>query len=65
MDAEILRLKQQAEQGRYLYRTGQVSKAEAVAMIQPYADVFDAKSKELAKKYNQRPKTFSLSAFLR
>lgn len=41
------------------------TREEAVERIKPYADAFNAKSKEIAKKYHQKPGRFSLAAYLR
>lgn len=50
---------------RTLYRSGAISRAEAMAMMAGYIEEFNAKSRELAKKYGQRPRLFSFSAFCR
>ena len=54
-----------AQEIRVLYRCGEISRDEAKKLIKPYADYFNAKSIELAKKYNQRPKKFNFNAFMR
>lgn len=54
-----------ALQVRFLYLTQQITREEAKRQIKPYEEFFNAKSKELAKKYNQRPKLFSFSNFMR
>lgn len=54
-----------AQEIKVLYKCGKISRDEAKAMIKPYADYFNAKSIELAKKYNQRPKKFNFTAFMR
>lgn len=65
MTVEMLNLKEQAEKGRALYRTGQISRNEAVEMVAPYINAFNAKSKEIAKKYGQRPKLINFAGFVR
>lgn len=58
-------LKENADKARMLYRSNLISREEAVKDIQPFIETFNAKSKEIAKKYNQRPKTISVISFLR
>lgn len=65
MNPEIKALKDTAENARMMYRLGAITREEAAERIKPYADAFNAKSKEIAKKYNQRPSRFSLAAYLR
>lgn len=65
MSQEIQVLKDKAEEYRALYRAGQVTREEAVVHIAPYVDRFNEKSKEIAKKFNQRPKTISVAKFMR
>jgi len=48
-----------------MYKTGQITREAAIERIKPYADAFNAKSAEIAKKYNQKPKKFSMAGFLR
>ena len=47
------------------YRAGIITRDEAKERIKPYADAFNKKSKELAKKYNVRAQKFSFNAFMR
>ena len=54
-----------AEQARSLYRIGKISYSEAISSIKPYIDEVNIKSKELAKKYNQRPRLVQISSFMR
>jgi len=54
-----------ADLARSLYRGGQISRIEAEEEIRPYAEAFNAKSRELAKKYGQRPRLFSITSYLR
>ncbi|OFI48831.1 hypothetical protein BG261_05430 [Floricoccus tropicus] len=58
-------LKIKAEQARSLYRSNLITRAEAINMIEPFVVAFNVKSKEIAKKYNQRPKAISVASFLR
>lgn len=65
MTKEIEALKVRADGARSLYRCGQITRKEAEAEIKPYADEFNRKSREIAKKYGQRPRLFSLASYLR
>lgn len=50
---------------RTLYRTGQITREKAKSMIKDYEDYYNAKSIELAKKYNQKATKFSFNNFMR
>lgn len=65
MKEETRQLKIKAEQARSLYRIGKISYSEAISSIKPYIDKVNIKSKELAKKYNQRPRLVQISSFIR
>ena len=65
MTLETFELKTKAEEYRFLYKTGQVSREEAKEVIMLYLDAINNKSKELAKKYNQKYKPVTLASFLR
>lgn len=65
MREEVIRAKERAEQAKYLYRTGQITKAEAIDMVKEYETMFNEKSRELAEKYNQKCKKFNFTAFMR
>lgn len=58
-------LRMQAEQARAEYRRGMITREEAKKRIDPFKVAFEAKSKELAKKYGLRAQKFSLTAYLR
>lgn len=64
-DMNTEQLKLDAEKARIEYKRGLINRSEAKQRITPYVDVFNTKSKELAKKYKQRPKLLSLSTYLR
>ena len=51
---DIDKLKNIADTYCDLYRLGKISREEAKEHIAPYLDYVNEKSKELAKKYNQR-----------
>ena len=65
MNEEVKQLKQEAEQARAEYRVGYISRDEAKERIMPYIEMVNARSKELATKYNQKYKPVSFSGFLR
>ncbi len=65
MKAEIRELKQKAEQARMLYRMGEISHEQAKKEVKLYVETVNAKSKEIAKKYNQRPRLVDIAGFLR
>lgn len=58
-------LKGIAENARTLYRSNLISREEATERIKPFVTEYNRKSKEIAKKYNQRAKTISIATFLR
>lgn len=54
-----------AEKYKYLYNIGACSREEAKENIIPYLDFINNKSKEIAKKYNQRHKKISFANYVR
>ena len=62
---DIDKLKNIADTYCDLYRLGKISREEAKEHIAPYLDYVNEKSKELAKKYNQRHKEITFSYYLR
>lgn len=65
MKAEVKVLKENAEKARSLYRMGAITREEAKKDIKPYVDAVNNKSKEIAKKYNQRPRLIDIYGFMR
>ena len=65
MTEETKRLRDRAEEGRMLYRSGNATMEEAKELVMPYINHFNNYSKKLAKKYNQRPKFISFNSFCR
>ena len=55
----------EAQRIKMLYKCGEISREEAKEMLKPYAEYYNAKSKELAKKYNQKPSKFNFVSFMR
>lgn len=64
MNEQTIILKTKAEQARTLLRIGEIDFDEAKKLVKPYIDLV-SKSKEIAKKYNQKPRLVSVSGFLR
>lgn len=60
-----MELKEQAEYYRELYRVNAISREQAKEMIQPYLDLVNDKSKEIAKKYNQKAKFVNFISYVR
>lgn len=55
----------EANEIKALYKMNMITRKEAKERIKPYEEHFNTKSKELAKKYNQKPKLFSFVSFMR
>lgn len=62
---ENIKLYEEAQSIKTLYLIGKISREEAKKRIKPYADRFNEKSIELAKKYGQKPQLFSFASFMR
>ena len=62
---EKLKLYEEALAIKKLYNVGIISREEAKNRIKPYANWFNEKSVEIAKKYNQKPQLFSFVSFMR
>lgn len=60
-----VKLQMQAEHYRFLYQTNQCDRETSKEMIQPYLDLINEKSKEIAKKYNQRAKLVNFASYVR
>lgn len=66
MSEETLELKIKAEHYRNLYNSGLCTREEAKINIMPYLDFVNSKAKEIAKKYNKRPRgIIGLAYYLR
>lgn len=55
----------QAQEIRILYNSGLITREEARKKIKPYADYYNAKVEEIAKKYNRKAKKFNFNSFMR
>lgn len=65
MKDNIAYFKQQAENARTLYRSGAITREEAIKQIKPYMKIFNEVSLEKAKQYHLKPQRFSINAYLR
>lgn len=65
MSEEVKVLKDRAEEGRMLYRSGSIDMKKAKTIIMPYLNVVNDKAKELAKKYHMRPRKVNFYSFVR
>lgn len=66
MDKEKIKiLKAQADEAKASLKLGFIDYAEAKKMASPYVKAFNEKSREIAKKYNQRPRTINVASYLR
>lgn len=65
MKLEVKELKQTAEEGRMLYRTGQVEIKEAKQMIMPYLKAVNEYSAKIAKEYGMKPRKVNFYAYCR
>lgn len=52
-------------EARSKYRMGVIRREKAQEIIDPYIQAYNEKTKEISKKYNQRPKFISFSIFVR
>ncbi|MEK5205211.1 hypothetical protein NST55_28625 [Bacillus sp. FSL R10-2789] len=65
MEPKMKALSIQAEKARTLYHLKQISRDEAKKEIMPFIEMFNEKSKQIAKKFNQSPKLTTFSNFTR
>ena len=65
MNEEVTILKSEAEKAKILLWNGEIDLKEAKNKVKPYIDMVNEKSRELAKRYNQKPRLVSATSFLR
>lgn len=65
MNEDVTKLMQEAEYWRSLYRCDACGRDEAKTHIMPYIDAINKKSKEISKKYNQKPRFVSFASYVR
>ena len=65
MSDMMMELLGKAKMAADMYKIGQITREAAVEAIRPYEEEFNKKSAEIAKKYNRKPKKFSIAGFLR
>jgi hypothetical protein len=65
MESKMKALSIKAQKARTLYHLKQISRDEAKMEIMPFIEVFNEKSKQIAKKFKQSPKLMTFSNFVR
>lgn len=65
MTEEVKRLMTVADQAKISYYQGYISYEEAKVKIMPYIKAVNKKSKEIAKKYNMKPRLVSMGDYMR
>lgn len=65
MTEETKALKEQAFEAKKNFMIGMLNRDEAKKLIDPYLAAVNKRSKELAKKFNMRPKLVSFTGFMR
>lgn len=65
MTQETQSLRQEAQEVKIKFYNGLISYDEAKKLVKPYIDAVNSKSRELAKKYNQKPRLVSVTGYLR
>ena len=58
-------IKDKAERARFLYKTRQITREEAKQEILPYIELFNEKSKEVAKKHGMKPRLINFVGWIR
>lgn len=58
-------IKARAFEARDSYKAGLITRNEAKEMIVPYIKLYNEKSKQIAKKYNMKPRYISFVGFIR
>ena len=64
MKTENKQLLEKALLAKSKFHYGVISEKEAAEKISPFIEAYNSKSKEVAKKYNQRPRLISFSSFV-
>lgn len=62
---QILIAKEKAELAKMNFKHGFITLEEAKKTVKTYIDMVNTKSKEIAKKYNQKPKLVTVASFMR
>jgi hypothetical protein len=57
--------KDQAERAKIQYKLGQITRKEAQTQIEPFVTEYNDKAKEIAKKWNQKPRLISFASYIR
>lgn len=65
MTPETKALLETAEQARNDFRMARITREECVRKIIPYAELYNARAKEIGKEFGMKPKLFSMVSYLR
>jgi len=65
MDDLIKKLRQEAEEAKFLYNVGQIDREEAKRRIQPWLDEANKRAEKIAKKYGTKHRKFGFVGFVR
>jgi hypothetical protein len=65
MTDQMIHMLEESKLAAAQYRCGLITRKQALEVIEPYAELFNRKAAEIAKKYNRKPQKFSLAGFLR
>lgn len=65
MTPETKALMEQAEKARNDFKLGRITREECVALIIPYAELYNVRAKEIAKEFGMKAKPFSMISYLR
>ena len=62
---QILIAKEKAELAKMNFKHGFITLEETKKVVKVYIDMVNVKSKEIAKKYNQKPRLVTVAGFMR
>lgn len=65
MTPETKQLFEQANIARSDFKQGRITREQCTRLIAPYAELYNAKAKEIGKEFGMRPKLFSMTSYLR
>lgn len=65
MGAEVKALMERAEEAKALYNAGLLGREDAKLRIEPYLHAVNKRSREIAKKYGQKPRIVTFNAYIR
>jgi hypothetical protein len=62
---DIKLLEEKAHGARLLYKQGKITRQECFDIVILYINAYNAKSKQIAKKYNQNPRLLNFQSYIR